>query len=142
MIDRPVVALQKVGGTEIAALVGAILEASDNNIAVLVDGFIVTTAAMIACQMNPNASRVLFFATKSTEQGQTVAMETIQNIASDNQVPAPTKPALDMHLRMGEGTGALMAVPLIKSAVTVLSNLATLDEVLNLASEKEDDPVC
>jgi len=143
MPNNPTLALKNVGGTEIAAIVGGILEASERNIAVIVDGFIVTVAAMVACLISPNVSRLLLFATKSTEIGQAIAIDTIRKVASNNSIPRPAEPALNMSLRMGEGTGALMAVPLLRSAAAVLSELATLEEVLSLEmKKKDDDPVC
>eukprot|EP00521_Asterionellopsis_glacialis_P010889 CAMPEP_0195305254 /NCGR_PEP_ID=MMETSP0707-20130614/35958_1 /TAXON_ID=33640 /ORGANISM="Asterionellopsis glacialis, Strain CCMP134" /LENGTH=286 /DNA_ID=CAMNT_0040369319 /DNA_START=50 /DNA_END=907 /DNA_ORIENTATION=- len=133
MVDNPTLALQNVGGTEIAAMVGGIIQASDQNIPVLVDGLIVTTAAMIAVLIEPRVCRILFFATKSTEQGQLLAMEKIQNIAKRHKFPtSPEEPALNMNLRMGEGTGALLAVPLLRSAVAIVSEMATLNDVLSL----------
>jgi nicotinate-nucleotide--dimethylbenzimidazole phosphoribosyltransferase len=130
---EPTRALAAVGGAEIAAMVGGILECSDRDLPVLVDGFIVTTAAMIACMMDPSASRVLLFATRSAERGQVVALGAVRDIATSGRFPAPAPPALDMGLRMGEATGALLAVPLVRSACAVVSELATLNEVLSLA---------
>ena len=130
----PLQALKNVGGAEIAAIVGGILEAAECDVAVLVDGFIVSTAAMIACQISPSTCRALLFATKSTEMGQNIAFETIKTIATDHDIPEPSKPALDMNLRMGEGSGALSAIPILKSSVAILSDLATLEKVLTLES--------
>ncbi len=132
MLDKPYAALQNVGGAEIAAMVGGFLEASELNIPCLVDGFIVTTAAMIACQISPSVCRVLLFATKSTEKGHAVAINTIKKIAKENKLPDLPEPALHMNLRMGEGTGALMALPILRSAKAVLADLAPLDKVLGL----------
>jgi nicotinate-nucleotide--dimethylbenzimidazole phosphoribosyltransferase len=140
MLHNPVASLRNVGGAEIATMVGAILEASEMNIAVLIDGFIVTTAAMIACHMSPDASRVLFLATRSTEKGQAVAIDVIQKIAKKNNIPKLSEPALNMGLRMGEGTGALTAMPILRSAAVILSDLATLDAVMNLG--KSDSANC
>jgi len=135
MHNKPKIALQNVGGAEIAAIVGGILEASDRDKIILIDGFIVTTAAMIACQISPAVCKSLLFATKSTERGQDIAIKTIQNIAQQNSIPVPKKPVLDMDLRMGEGTGALIACPIVRSAAAVLTDLATLETVLNLKTE-------
>ena len=126
---EPIRALAAVGGAEISAMVGGMLECSDRDLPILVDGFIVTTAAMIACMIDPQVSRLLLFATRSTERGQAVALGVIRDIS----IPAPAPPALDMGLRMGEATGALLAVPLVRSACAVMSELATLNEVLGLA---------
>ena len=139
MIGNPTAALRSVGGAEITAIVGGILEASERNIAVLVDGFIVTTAAMIACQISSKASRILLFATKSTEKGQVLAIQNIQKIAEDQKFPSMANPALDMGLRMGEATGGLTAVGILRSALAILSELATLQEILQL---ERKDPIC
>jgi len=128
----PFQALKAVGGAEIAAMVGGMLEASDRDIPILVDGFIVTTAAMIACQIDSLVSRVLLFATQSTEKGQAIALETISIIATSTGIPAPVKPALAMDLRMGEASGCLLAMPLVRSACAIVTELATLNEVLGL----------
>ena len=133
MKGQPHKALKAVGGLEIAAIVGGILESTERNVAVIVDGFICTTAAMIACQINPTTSRALLFATESTEKGQTIALQEITKIALANGFPPPESPALCMKLRMGEGTGALAAVPLLRSACAMLS-MGTLEEVLSLNS--------
>ena len=123
--------LSKVGGAEIAALVGAMIEASDRNIAVLVDGFIVTTAALVAVRMKPSVCNVLFFTTKSAEKGQQVAIQQIQAIAREHNLPVPASPALSMGLRMGECTGALLAVPILQSSTAMIANMATIQEILS-----------
>jgi len=134
MINNPAEALRNVGGAEIAAIVGGILEASERNVAVLVDGFIVTAAAMVACFMSPNVCRILFFATRSTERGQNIALQKIYDIAEEINVPTE-EPALNMNLRMGEGTGGLIATSILRGAVAILSDLATLEAVLSLETE-------
>ena len=128
----PLKALQAVGGAEIAAMVGGMLEASERDVPILVDGFIVTTAALIACLMDASVTRVLLFATQSTEMGQAVALNAISDIAKSNDTPVPVTPALNMNLRMGEATGSLLAMPLVRSACAVVAELATLNEVLGI----------
>jgi len=81
--------------------------------------------------------RVLCFATRSTEIGQRVAINTIKRTARQNGYPEPAEPALDMNLRMGEATGALVAVPLLRSAAGIISDLATLETVLQLELETQ-----
>ncbi|KAL7459469.1 hypothetical protein ACHAWC_011158 [Mediolabrus comicus] len=129
---NPIKALSTMGGAEICAMVGGMLEASDSGMAILVDGFIVTTAAMIACMIDPKVTRVLLLSTKSTEKGQMIAIECITKVAEANSIPAPTKPALDMGLRMGEASGCITSYPLLQSACAIISNLATLNDVLAL----------
>ena len=138
---NPMKALSAMGGAEICSMVGGMLEASRHNVAVLVDGFIVTTAAMIACMIDPAVSRVLLFATKSTERGQLIAISTIEEIAAKSShfysIPVTTiKPALDMGLRMGEASGCITCVPLLRSACAVISDLATLNDVMTLEMGK------
>lgn len=129
-------ALSAVGGAEICSIVGGILESSKHNVAILVDGFIVTTAAMIACMIDPMVCRLLLFATKSTEKGQMIAIETISEIATANSIPVPARPALDMGLRMGEASGCITSVPLLRSACATISSLATLNDVMCLEMGK------
>lgn len=138
MIGQPYKALKAVGGAEIAAIIGGILEATERSIPVMIDGFICTTAAMIACLINPMASKALLLATESTEMGQVIALEEITKVAFENGFPAPERPALRMNLRMGEGTGALAAVPLLRSACAIL-NIGTLEKVLSLSV---NEPSC
>ena len=123
--------LSKVGGSEIAALVGAMIEASDRKIAILVDGFIVTAAALVAVRMKPNVCNALFFTTKSAEKGQVAAIEQIQAIAKEQGLPIPASPALSMELRMGECTGALLAVPILQSSTAMITNMATIQDILS-----------
>lgn len=123
--------LSKVGGSEIAALVGAMIEASDRKIAVLVDGFIVTTAALVAVRMKPIVCNALFLTTASVEKGQMAAIQQIQTIAVENNLPVPASPALSMGLRMGEATGALLAVPILQSSATMITKMATIQDILS-----------
>ena len=123
--------LKELGGAEIVAMVGAILEAYDQNLPVMIDGFIVTVAALAACRICPEASRCLFFATRSSEKGQQVALNAITRLACESNVPPPSPPVLSMYLRMGECTGAILAVPIFQSAVAMISNMATLQDILS-----------
>ncbi|CAJ1957496.1 unnamed protein product [Cylindrotheca closterium] len=124
-------ALAKLGGAEIASLVGAFLEASTREIPVLVDGFIATAAALVAVAISPNVCNVLFFTSQSAEIGQRAALEKIQEIAMANGLPIDNIPALSMGLRMGEGTAALLAVPILRSSANVLSDMATIQDILS-----------
>ena len=124
------VALANLGGAEIAALVGAMLEAADRNVAVLVDGFIATAAALVAVSMSPNVCHVLFLTSNSAEKGQKAAIDQIQAIATENNVPVPASPILSMNLRMGEGTAALLSVPILQSAAAIMQDMATIQDIL------------
>jgi nicotinate-nucleotide--dimethylbenzimidazole phosphoribosyltransferase len=131
LMNDPFMVLSKVGGAEVAALVGAILEASDQSLPVLVDGFIVTAAALLAASMKPSVCNVIFLSTKSAEKGHAAAVEQIQAIAKDNKLPQIPEPVLSMNLRMGEATGALLAVPILQSAASMISNMGTIQEILS-----------
>ncbi|KAI2509963.1 phosphoribosyltransferase [Fragilaria crotonensis] len=122
--------LAKFGGAEIATLVGAILQASEQNMPVVVDGFIVTVAALVASLISPSSIRVMFFATQSAEKGQAVALQKIRDISMQSGIPVPAVPALSMQLRMGEATAALIAVPLLRCACKVLCEMATLQQII------------
>ncbi|KAG7356715.1 nicotinate-nucleotide-dimethylbenzimidazole phosphoribosyltransferase [Nitzschia inconspicua] len=130
-LKESAIVLSKLGGAEIAALVGALLEASDRSIPVLVDGFIVSVAALVAVGVKPSVCNVLFFSTRSAEKGQLVAVHQIQQMAKKCNLPTPTDPILSMGLRMGEGTGALLATPILQSAATMVANMATIQEILS-----------
>jgi nicotinate-nucleotide--dimethylbenzimidazole phosphoribosyltransferase len=129
-VKNPASALAKLGGAEIASLVGAILEASHRDIPVLVDGFIVTVAALVAASLSPNVCLVLFLTSKSAEKGQTAAIDKISRIAKENSISMHETPVLSMNMRMGEATAALLAVPILRSAAAVLSDMATIQEIL------------
>ena len=135
--------LSELGGAELVAMAGAIMEAADCKIPVLVDGFIATTAALIACRLQQEkktmtslpVSQVLLFATQSTERGHAIALQEIAKIAQcDDNLPPPAQPALAMNLRMGEGTGALLALPLVQSALSMIMEMATLQQILSPSS--------
>ena len=130
---KPEVALATFGGAEISAMVGAILEASKNSVPVLLDGFIATAAALVAVHISPDVCRVLFFTTMSAEKGHKIAIEKIQTIAKKNNVIPDDKPVLSMGLRMGEGTAAILAAPILRSSVSILTEMATVQSILSLA---------
>jgi nicotinate-nucleotide--dimethylbenzimidazole phosphoribosyltransferase len=119
----------RLGGTEIAAMVGVILEASERNIAVLIDGFIVTAAALVAAHLQPTSIRCMFFCSRSKEPGQAVALQSISDIASKNKLRAPSRPALDIDLRQGEGAGATLGTTLLRDTSSIMCNMATLQQV-------------
>jgi len=106
--------LHKVGGFEIAGLAGLIIGAASRRIPVIVDGFISTAAAAVACVIQPRAKQFLFAAHRSNEPGHQALLEFIgQN------------PILDLQMRLGEGTGAALAMAIIESAAKLLNEMAT-----------------
>jgi nicotinate-nucleotide--dimethylbenzimidazole phosphoribosyltransferase len=110
-------ALAVLGGLEIAAIAGAALEAPRHGIAVVADGFISTVGVLAAVRMDPSIEPALFFAHRSAERGHGLALEALGG-----------RPLLDLDLRLGEGTGAALAIPLLRAAARVLREMATFDE--------------
>lgn len=109
--------LAQVGGFEIVQMVGAFLAASKRNTPVLVDGFIVTVAAYIATLLDPRARDVMIFAHRSHESGHRAVLALLQ-----------ATPLLDLGLRLGEGTGAVLALPLLRAAAEFYNSMASFEE--------------
>jgi nicotinate-nucleotide--dimethylbenzimidazole phosphoribosyltransferase len=115
--DEPLGALAALGGFEIAGLVGVILEAASRRRPVLLDGFISTAAAMAAVALVPACRTYLVAGHRSDELGHAAALASLG-----------LRPLLDLDLRLGEGTGALLALPLVRAAVRALNGMATFEE--------------
>ncbi len=115
--DDPIDILSKVGGIEIAAILGVILAASYNKIPVLVDGLISTAAALIAYKLNPKTLDYMFIAHKSQEPGHAKMIEYLG-----------LAPILQLDMRLGEGTGAVLAMPIVEAASRIITEVATFDE--------------
>lgn len=113
-VEEPLDLLARLGGFEIGAMAGFCLGAAANRCAVLVDGFIATSAAALATRFCPSVADYLFTAHRSTEPGQAPLFELIGQ-----------QPLLDLNMRLGEGTGAAMAVPVIRAAVAAFTGMAT-----------------
>lgn len=109
--------LRHVGGFEIAALAGAYLAAAQNGIPALVDGFISTVAALTAVRFNPNVRNWLLFAHTSAEPGHQRVLGALD-----------AQPLLQLGMRLGEGSGAATAVPLLRLACALHNNMATFAE--------------
>ena len=109
--------LSAVGGLEIAAISGAIIAAAQRRIPVLVDGFIVSVAALAASRLNPSCRPYLIFSHRSAEQGHRLVLQ-----ALDAQA------LLDLDLRLGEGSGAALALPILRLACTLHNGMATFAE--------------
>lgn len=115
--QRPLDVLSKVGGFEIAGLVGVILGAAASRIAVLIDGFIASTAAMLAVAFNPAVKPYLIATHQSVEIGHRVILHHLG-----------LRPLFDLGLRLGEGSGAALAFHLLEAAVRILNDMATFAE--------------
>lgn len=114
---QPLDVLSKVGGYEIAGLVGVILGAAARRRPVIVDGFISTSAALVATEICPAVQNYLIAAHNSVEVGHRVILDRLELL-----------PLLNLNLRLGEGTGAAMAMHLVDDAVAVLDEMATFAE--------------
>jgi nicotinate-nucleotide--dimethylbenzimidazole phosphoribosyltransferase len=113
----PLRSLFCLGGFEIAALVGAYLACAQEGIAALVDGFICSVAALIAVRLNPSVRDWLIFGHRGAEPGHRHLLESLQ-----------AEPLLDLGLRLGEGSGAALAVPLLRLACELHNGMATFAE--------------
>lgn len=115
----PLDVLAEFGGLEIAGMAGAILGAAQQRRPVVIDGFISSAAALLAVRLCPAARDYCIFAHRSAERGHDIVLNALA-----------AEPLLDLGLRLGEGTGALLAVPLVRAAARMLTDVASLDDVL------------
>ena len=109
--------LQRLGGLEIAAIAGAIEKASELNLIIVIDGFISTAAALAACAIEPSVRDKLVFSHQSAEIGHKLALDYLK-----------AQPLLNMGLRLGEGSGAALSIPILHSAATILADMATFEQ--------------
>lgn len=117
---EPAAVLAKFGGLEIAMMTGAVIGAASARIPVLVDGFIASAAALAAIRMVPAVRDYCVFCHCSAERGHQRMLAALE-----------AEPLLDLGLRLGEGTGALLALPLVRAASRLMSDVASLDDVLS-----------
>jgi hypothetical protein len=110
----PLDVLRRVGGLEIAGLTGLIIGAVLRRIPVVIDGFISTSAAAVACALEPKVRKFLFAGHQSSEPGHAALLEFLGD-----------KPLLDLQMRLGEGTGAALAMTLIEAAAKINDEMAT-----------------
>ena len=113
---EPLAALAALGGLEIAMMVGAVLQAALERRVIVVDGFITGAAVLVAAKLQPAVLERCIFAHRSNEQGHRLMLDTLQ-----------AQPLLDLGLRLGEGSGAALAWPLLESACRVLAEMASFD---------------
>jgi nicotinate-nucleotide--dimethylbenzimidazole phosphoribosyltransferase len=106
-----------VGGLEIAAICGAIIASAQRRGPILVDGFIVSVAALAAARLNPSCRPYLLFSHRSAEQGHHLVLEALE-----------ARPLLDLDLRLGEGSGAALALPILRLACALHNGMATFAE--------------
>ena len=115
--DDPLELLQSVGGLELAAMTGFYLRAGSLGLAIMLDGFVSHSAALVATALKPELKAYLFASHSSRTEAHKVRYEMMG-----------VTPLLDFSLRLGEGSGAVLAMPLIESAAAILSDMATFAE--------------
>ncbi|WP_019241983.1 MULTISPECIES: nicotinate-nucleotide--dimethylbenzimidazole phosphoribosyltransferase [Bacillus] len=115
--------LQKVGGFEIGAMVGAMLYAASRKIPILLDGFICTASALLAVKLCPLVKDYMIAGHHSVEPGHTAALEKLGK-----------KPLLSLQMRLGEGSGAVLAYSLVEAATKMVSEMATFEDA-NVSKE-------
>jgi nicotinate-nucleotide--dimethylbenzimidazole phosphoribosyltransferase len=116
-LNEPIEVLRRLGGFEIAALTGAFIACAQRGIPVLVDGYITTAAALLAVRIQPSVAGWLMYAHRSAEPGHILMLEALQ-----------AEPLLNLGMRLGEGSGAAMAVPLLQLACVLHNDMATFAE--------------
>lgn len=112
----PFDALAALGGYEVATLVGAVLQAAAERRVIVVDGFITSAAVLVASRLQPAVLQRCIFAHRSGERGHSLMLAQMQ-----------AEPLLDLGLRLGEGSGAALAWPLLQSACAVLAEMASFE---------------
>lgn len=116
-LENPIAMLQALGGFEIAALVGAYITCAQQKLPVVVDGFICTVSALLAERINPGVRDWMLFSHKSAEKGHSYLLKALQ-----------AEPILSLDMRLGEGSGAAMALPIIDLACKLQQDMATFAE--------------
>jgi nicotinate-nucleotide--dimethylbenzimidazole phosphoribosyltransferase len=109
--------LQVLGGREVAAIAGAMARAISGGVAVLVDGFIVGAAALVLVRLDPRWRSGMIFAHRSAEPAHARALQAME-----------ARPLLDLEMRLGEASGALVAFPMIEAACRLHAEMATFGE--------------
>lgn len=112
----PVGVVAAVGGLEHAAIAGFVLGAAARGVPVILDGVIASSSALVAAALSPDAVAACVAGHRSVEPGHTIALQHLG-----------LRPLVDLGLRLGEGTGALLALPLVQAAARTLRDMATFD---------------
>jgi nicotinate-nucleotide--dimethylbenzimidazole phosphoribosyltransferase len=118
-VTAPLDVLTEFGGYEIAMMAGAVLGAASRRRPVVIDGFIAAAAALVAVKLCPAARDYCVFSHRSAERGHTLMLNALE-----------AKPYLDLGFRLGEGTGAVLMVPLLRAAAGILTDMADLSDML------------
>ena len=116
--EDPLGVLAQIGGLEHAANVGVILAGAVYGIPIILDGVVSDSAALVACAIAPHSAGYVIAGHRSAEPGAGIVLESLE-----------LEPLLDLDMRLGEGTGGLLAVPLVQAAARMLAEMATLEEL-------------
>src|SRR5690606_11078975 len=122
----PADALAAFGGLELAMMAGALIGAASGGAIALIDGFIATAAALCALRCRPEAGEYTIFAHRSREPGHRMLLQALK-----------VEPLIDLDLRLGEGTGALLAFPLLRCACAMMREMATFESA-GVSGRKEN----
>jgi nicotinate-nucleotide--dimethylbenzimidazole phosphoribosyltransferase len=117
--------LRTVGGFEIARMAGLLMEAGRLRMPVMLDGFITGAAALVAMKMEPASREVMFFSHRSAERGHGVMLEELDG-----------DPILELGMRLGEGSGAVLGMHLVRCAMKLYSEMASFEEAQVSRSER------
>jgi nicotinate-nucleotide--dimethylbenzimidazole phosphoribosyltransferase len=115
--DAPLAVLAAFGGFEIAMMTGAFIRAVQRRMVILVDGFIATVAALVAARLAPAMLDYCVFSHCSGEQGHRALLQVLE-----------VEPLVDLRMRLGEGTGAAVAYPVVQAAVAFINEMASFDD--------------
>ena len=116
-VNDPIDILTKIGGLDICGMVGVILAGAVHKVPVVIDGYISTISALIACKIEPQVINYIFTSHSSAEKGAKYATELLG-----------LKPMLDMDMRLGEGTGAALTFNIIEAATYMMKEMVTFEE--------------
>lgn len=120
--DDPIDIIHKIGGLDIAGMVGVFLGAAYSKTPVIVDGFISTVSAILATMLSPNSKEYMISSHYSLEKGAKIANDKLG-----------LTPYLDMNMRLGEGSGALLMIPVLMSACIMINSMITFEEASIIA---------
>jgi nicotinate-nucleotide--dimethylbenzimidazole phosphoribosyltransferase len=119
-VTAPLEVLREFGGLEIAMMAGAIFGAAERRRPVVIDGFIASSAALVAIRMQPTVQDYCIFAHRSAERGHSLMLASLK-----------AAPLLELGMRLGEGTGAVLAIPIVRAAARLFTDVAALEDVLS-----------
>ena len=118
--------MRQLGGREMTAILGAMIEAVQRRLAILIDGFIISVVALALVQLYPESAAFLICSHRSMERGHQRVLEALQGA-----------PLLSLELRLGEASGALTAYPLLKAACALHNEMSTFEEAA--VPDKDDE---